>query len=418
MSVESPISTALIGRTPDPTLQTAGFLVMMMLSLWVESPVIDLLSTGTTWSTSRDNAREIQRFALGMMFWATAAHALIALTPVYGWLTISVLRMPPELAEVVRIPLILMLPWSPCIGWRRWRQGVMIRAGETKAIGIGTFLRLISIVGVGLILLAATPLPGIQVAACALSASVFVEAVYVHYASRAVMEEMQPKPGVPTVTQAQLLRFHMPLTLATMVMMTATPLVGVYLAKVANPVEQMAAWQVAASIAWVFRTMTFAIPEVVIALADEEQHRDELRRFCVGLGALLSALLLVFTLGGMLAAFMASFQRVRPEVVEIAQRALIYCSPMPAINGFLSYFRGRLTHAKKTGPRLVSIALAILALLLFMQIGLALKWEGVFIAAVALVASQVVETLVQGIWWIRTKRELEFLRAHPSENPA
>ncbi len=95
MSVEGPLSVALISRLPGAEVSTAAFQIMMGLALWLESPIIDLLSTSTTLAKSRQNYVQLSRFVWWLIATVTIAHALVAFTPLYWIVTRQIMGVPP-----------------------------------------------------------------------------------------------------------------------------------------------------------------------------------------------------------------------------------------------------------------------------------------------------------------------------------
>lgn len=405
MAIESPIAVSIISRTPNAATQTAGFLILMMLALWIESPVIDLLSTATTLATGQRSLEQIRRFAVAMMLWTGVLHALVACTPLFDLITLGLLRLPPEVAESVRWPLIFMIPWSPAIGWRRWQQGIMIKNGQTRAISMGTLLRMFTIAGVGFGLLQFSDLPGIQVAAIALSGSVMVEAFYIHrVAGPSLQQQAMRASRDEPLSFGQIWRFHWPLTAATMVTLTATPLVGAYLAQVPDAVTQMAAWQVAASLAWLFRTVTFALPEAVIALHDEPRAHPRLRWFCLSVGISMAAAMVLGVVTGGVYQFFTGPLAVESRVAEWAVLGFSACLALPILAATMSYVRARLTVRRVTMARLAGIAVGIAGLVLVLALGVRGGMTGVYLAAAALTVGHLGEFLVQAFWWNRLRR--------------
>ncbi|MEJ5170382.1 MAG: hypothetical protein WHU10_05290 [Fimbriimonadales bacterium] len=274
MSLETPIAMAILSRSDRPDVGAAGFLILMAIAIWIESPVIDLLSTSTAFARSRQDFLRVRGFTIGTMVWVTAAHALVAFTPLYWLLTRSVLGLPEEVTQAVQVPLQIMLPWSALIGWRRFQQGILIRGGNTRPIVLGTSLRLATIALVGFTLFGWLRVPALEATAIALVASVAVESLFVTWVVQPVLRERYSQPtGTSGVTLAGLLRFHLPLTLTTMVSLTVTPLLGSALARMPDSVRSMAAWQVAITLVGLVRIIPFALPEAVIALYSERHPR-------------------------------------------------------------------------------------------------------------------------------------------------
>ena len=80
-----------------------------------------------------------------------------------------------------------MTPWTWSIAYRRFHQGVLIRFGRSKAITIGTFIRLATdlvVLGTGFLI---HTIPGIVVATSAVAMGVIAEAIYIGLVVRPVL---------------------------------------------------------------------------------------------------------------------------------------------------------------------------------------------------------------------------------------
>src|SRR5690348_7275823 len=96
MSVEGPVCVSIISRLSDARVQTASYFVLQSLSLWIESPVIDLLTTSTTLAKNKQSYAQLSRFVWWVMLWVTLVHLILSATPVYGLLMRNVLGLPEE----------------------------------------------------------------------------------------------------------------------------------------------------------------------------------------------------------------------------------------------------------------------------------------------------------------------------------
>jgi progressive ankylosis protein len=295
MSAETPVSTAVINRLPNAQPNLAAFLAVLALSLFIESPVIDLLATSTTLATDSARFRSVRRFTVWLMAWVTAVHALVALTPLFDLVAYQLVNLPAEVAELARGPMAIMVPWSAAIGWRRFHQGLLIRSGQTRAIGVGTALRLLTISTVSVLGLQDGRLTGVEVAAAALVVSVVVEAVYVWRAAGGTVRRLLSMgPTGDALSTRALLAFHLPMAASTMVVLTSMPLVTRFLASGPDALLAMNGWQVSIALSFLMRTITLALPEVVIALSARPDSEPLLRRFCLTTGWALVAATVVF----------------------------------------------------------------------------------------------------------------------------
>lgn len=404
MALESPICVKVLSHLPDARVNTAAFAVLMSVSLWIESPVIDLLSTSTTLTRDRESYVAISRFALGVMLLATSVHTLLTLTPLY-WLVAKALNAPHIVAEHARVGMIIMIPWSACIGWRRYLQGILIRFGQTRRVGAGTAIRVCTIALVSSLLYFLSSLPGMTIAAIALVCAVSMEASFVHWATRESirLHLALPHPELPPVTAKKLVRFHAPLTLTTMVTLSAMPLVFRALGSSDAPVLTLAGYQVAQTLMWLHRTVVFALPEVVITLYKDAATAAKLRRFCVGVGLTMSGLMLGSGLSGLDRLIFARVIGADHAVAEVAHIAFLAASATPLLGALQSYIRGMLTAHHLTVARLYAIGVGVTVLVGGLSAGVRLHVPGVIAAGVALSLSMVAELGVLAWFWNRGK---------------
>ncbi len=402
MAAEGPICTSILQRGEGPRVSSAAFLVLLSLAIWIESPVIDLLSTATTLGKDRASARDLIKFGRLMMLLVTVLHALVALTPLYSFVMLNVVRAPADVAETARIPFIIMIPWSAFVGWRRCLQGLAIRAQRTRAIGFGTFVRMGSITVVGGGLAYSHVVPGLTAVALGLVCGVLAEAIFIQVATRETIAEHfsgLPDSAEP-LTFRRILAFHVPLSLSTMILLSGSLIVAGALARSTDPTLSMASWQVASSVVWMFRTITFALPEMVITFYREDLAKP-LGRYCMVVGGGLSAALILLSLTGLDRLIFINLLHAEAVTVGGAVVAFLACAAMPLVNALMSYTRAVLTFRHQTKSRLWAIAIGIGSLFVSLQIFVTMGMPGVILAPLALTISQVLELVVLAVFWRR-----------------
>src|SRR5262245_14840636 len=111
--MELPLVSAAVARLPDARVHLAAYAgVVFPVALLIESPIIMLLSASTALSRDRQAYRALRRFMHGAGAALTALHALVAFTPLYDVVAVSVLGAPAEVLEPGRLGLRIMLPWT------------------------------------------------------------------------------------------------------------------------------------------------------------------------------------------------------------------------------------------------------------------------------------------------------------------
>jgi hypothetical protein len=274
---------------------------------------------------------------------------------------------------------------------------------------VGTALRVATIAIVGFSLAAWSSLPGIRIVAIGLVASVFVEAVFVHWVSRATLRAID-EPGVteestPPLTMHRLAAFHAPLTATTLVLLSANPIVSAALARAPDAILAMAGYQVSLTLLWMLRTVVFALPEVVITLYRNAESALVLRRFCMTVGIVCSSAMLLVTLTGLDRWFFVRVLAADEATASTAHLALLASALLPLIGAMQSYVRGLLTVFHMTVARLAAVGAGLVTLAIALWVGVAAAWPGVVSAAVAVTVSLAVELWVLVLAWKRRPSE-------------
>ena len=141
MAAEGPYLAAIIARLPDATVNLAAFGVAFAFAIIIESPVFMLMSASTALVEDGPSYRALRRFAYRLAALVTAAQVVLLLPPVFDSVT-HLLRLPADVAHLTHGALALLLPWPGAIAYRRFRQGILIRHGQTRRVATGTLIRL------------------------------------------------------------------------------------------------------------------------------------------------------------------------------------------------------------------------------------------------------------------------------------
>ena len=177
MAVEGTFLTALIARFTDPEYNLAAYGVAFSIALIIESPVILLLSASTALVENRETFQKLKRFVYFLSA-STVISILILLIPaIYNFITLELIKLPQRVADLNYYALVVLIPWAPSIGYRRFYQGIMIRSGKTKLVAYGTVIRLMAMGLTGTFLYTSRMVDGVMIGACALSAGVITEAI-------------------------------------------------------------------------------------------------------------------------------------------------------------------------------------------------------------------------------------------------
>jgi hypothetical protein len=396
MGSEMPFVNAALARLPEAQRMIAAFGIVGSLSITIESPVIMLLSTSTALARTRQSYLMLRRFTLHLMAATTVLHVLVGWTPLFDVIVRGWMGVPAPIVEPVRLGMRLMVFWSAAIAWRRFRQGLMIRYGATRYVGQGTVARLLASAGTATLLALSGRVPGIAVGTVALSVGVIVEALYAHWAARALIVRQfgpgAPQPVEPPLSYGALVQFHTPLAASTLLFLLTQPLISAALARLPNPELVLAAWPVTSGLLFITRSPVLALPEVIIALIDQPGSRPVLRAFALRVGAvcLLALALLGFTPLGRL--YFETLIGVDASLGRLAGVGLQVAIALPLLMAWQSWFRGELTAQRATPAITLSVMANLATMAAALAAGVALAAPGVALAGVALTISTAAET--------------------------
>ena len=162
LTIEVPIYTAVIARLAAPEINLAAWGVAFPLVLMLAAPALSLLATSTALSKDWGNYLALRRYTWWTVALMTALHALLAFTPLYDWVVLGAMAVPPEVAEPAQFGMQLMLPYSAGLAYRRFNYGILIRFGHSRAMMVGVISRLSTdVIVLGGLLLFDGSLPGV-----------------------------------------------------------------------------------------------------------------------------------------------------------------------------------------------------------------------------------------------------------------
>jgi hypothetical protein len=363
-----------------------------------------LLSASTALSKDWASFVRMRRFMMGASALLTALHVLVAFTPLYDGIARNLLGAPAEIIEPGRLGLRLMIPWTWSIAYRRFHQGVLIRFGRSGMVGRGTLVRLgsNSIVLISGAIIGS--LPGIAVAACAVSTGVLCEALFVALAVRPVLRGplRQAQPVDPPLTWSVFFTFYLPLVMTSLISLLASPLNSAALGRMPHSLESLAAWPALSGLVFLLRSLGIAYNEVVVSMLDERFSSGPLRRFALWLVIMTSASILLITVTPLSSLWFGRISGLQPELASLARAGLWFALPLPAMSVLQSWYQGAILYSKRTRGLTESVAVYLLTDGAILIAGVAWgKTTGFYVGWLAFMAA----TLVQVAWlWLRSRR--------------
>jgi len=396
MAVEGPYLAAIIARLEQPTENLAAFGVAFAFAIIIEAPVIMLMAASTALVRDGDSYRALRRFTLGLSVALTGVQLVVVAPPVFDWIADTLMGLPPDVARLTHQGLAIMLPWPIAIGYRRFRQGLLISHNLTRRVAYGTALRLVTMTVVAL---AASQLPGtrgVHVGAAALAVGVVVEALASRWMTREVVATLVggglDRAGADQLTFGAIGRFYLPLALTSVMAMAVQPMVTFFMGQSRYPLESLAVLPVVHGLTFVFRALGLSYQEVGIALLGEQwQHYRPIRNFACGLAVAAAGGLALIAYTPLATVWFRDVSGLPLELTAFALLPVRILAWLPAGSVWMSFQRSVLVHARETTAiTRASIAeVAAVALVLAVTV-YPLGWVGAVAAATAILLGRLV----------------------------
>ncbi|MBT4317767.1 MAG: hypothetical protein HOD52_01650 [Candidatus Marinimicrobia bacterium] len=328
-----------------------------------------LLAASTALATDRLAYNKLFKYMVIMSLVLSFIHVLVAFTPLYYILALDLLNVPESLVEPGKLGLRIMTPWTFMIAWRRLNQGTMIKYGNSKAIAIGTLIRLFSLI----IILAFgrwyTNLSGIFVGSLAVAIAVTMEALYAGKAVQKILKESLPKTSNNApINRGSFIKFYLPLAMTPLMTLLIHPAGSAGMSRMPETLSSLAAWPVVYGLIFLTRSMGFAFNEVVVSLADKPKGLFQLKRFAKVLSISTMGILVTIAFTPLGEFWFSKVSGLSSNLVELSSITIMFAILMPGYQVYQSWYGGLLVHYRETRgiseAVMIYVGLALLGLYL------------------------------------------------------
>jgi Na+-driven multidrug efflux pump len=396
MAFEHPFLLSFIARLSDAKYNLAAFGIAGAFAMIIEAPIIMLLSASTALVTGKNSYKKLKKFTDILNAAITALHLLILIPPVSSFLLRDIMKIPEDVARLAYGALIIFIPWSASIGYRRFYQGILIRNGLTRMVTYGTLVRFSVIVLVGLLLFV-SEINGAYIGAAALSCAVLLEAIATRIMAAGVLKKVLIKddPENRGLRMREVAKFYTPLALTSLLSMGIQPFVTFFLSRSHMAIESLAVLPVVGSLVFIFRSVGLSFQEVSIALSGKEnQNFNLLKNFAIYLGVTLTVLLTAIAFTPLADLWFLKVSGLTKELADLSYLPLKIMILLPALTLVMSFQRGSLVLNGNTTPISIATAIELVVIIftLFLFTGL-FNMVGVMAAAISFVAGRTLSTL-------------------------
>ncbi len=390
MAVEGPFLAAVIARMADPKINLASYGVAFALAMFIESPIIMIMSAATALVKNHATFIKLRNFTFLINALITIIMGIILLPPVFHILSGKMLSLEPEVSRLTHRALLLMLPWPSAIGYRRFYQGILIINGLTRRVALGTGVRLVTMAATALILFFRFKPDGALVGALALTVGVVSEAAAVRIMaagsiSRMIKNRQQAESSGEELRYRNIISFYYPLALTSILSLGVHPLVTFFMGWSPNSLESLAVLPVINSFVFIFRSAGLSYQEVGIALMGTDwTHYRKLRNFAVFMGLTTSSLMGFIVFSPLIHFWLKQVSGLNSELSSFALFPLKMMILLPAQAVIIAFQRAVMVYARKTTALTIAtiIEMSGIALTLYVCI-VHIQLTGVVSAALA-----------------------------------
>lgn len=371
MSVEGPYLSALIARLAEPKFNLAAYGIAFSLALIVEAPVIMMMSASTALVKDHQSFKELRKFNYGLMIVLTSIMILFNLSPVFYFITETLIGLPKEVSHLTHLAVIILIPWPAAIGYRRFYQGILIRNNLTRLVAYGTVIRMSSMTVTAFVLFKFSNVPGVVVGASALSTAVICEAIASKLMAKKILIKLktQNDEAGSILTQRGIINFYYPLALTSLLTLGIQPFVTFFIGQSRMAIESFAVMPVVTSFVFIFRALGLSFQEVVIALIGENNEGfQELKKFAIKLASVVAIILMIIAFTPLSEIWLRVVSGLSESLTNFARLPLIIMSFFPALTVLISFQRAVLVKSKETKQITYGTAIEFIGIIIVVAI--------------------------------------------------
>ena len=215
------------------------------------------------------------------------------------------------------------------------------------------------------------------------------------------------------LSRRRILRFWLPLEATWLMMAVEGPFLAAVIARLPGPTENLAAFGVAAALAWIIESPIIMMLSASNALCRDRIAYHKLRRFSFTLNGVVTVIMLALVTPPVFRVVVLGIMGLPPEVAGLAGRAIGLLIFWPAAIGFRRFYQGILIRSGRPqavtwGTVIRLSTMAVTGLLL----ALAAKLPGASVGAGAMGAGVIAEGAAS---WVMARSTLRALNRQPDE---
>ncbi len=401
MSAEPSALVAVVARMAHPEINLAAYgSVSFAINGLIQAPLLSLLSLSTSLSRDWQSFQVGKRLMTYMGIGVTLLYLLVAYTPLFDLIVKYLIGAPAEIIEPARISLMVGIPWSFAVGYRRFHQGVLIRFNHSGAVSMGTLTRFLADALVLVVGYSLAAVPGAVLATLMMVAGVITDALFVRWRVKPILEnEVRGyPPNENPIRMKEMIAVYFPLAITPLLNQLVRPIGSAALSRLPDPITALAIWPVISSFLWLLLTPASALNETVNALIDRPGARAALVRFIAIVAVVETAVILLIVATPLARLWFGGVSGLDETSVQVASQAFWLLAPTGILAPMGAWFTGVILFTRKTRAITEGMLIYLGTFALTLVLGSALvKINGLFIVTAASLFSSISQTAWLGL---------------------
>ncbi len=427
MAAEGPFLAAVIARLADPKYNLAAYGVAYAFALIVEAPIIMMMSASTALVKDKHSFLRLRNFTYALNGILTLGMIILVIPPVFYFITGNLIGLPEDVSRLTHNACIILLPWPGAIGYRRFYQGILIRANLTRRVAYGTIVRLSSMAATATILYLLFRTEGAVVGAAALSAGVTMEAIASRLMAYSPVKRLRLQPETiaakdAPLTYGAITKFYYPLALTSILALGVQPMVTFFVGQSRMAIESLAVLPVLTSLVFIFRSVGLSFQEVGIALMGENNEGYlPLRNFASMLGIIVVGLLGIIAFTPFSFFWFNTVSGLSLNLTRFAIPPTRVMVLMPGLTLLLAFQRALLVSNNKTAPITMATSIEVVGIVCMLVLTINhLDMVGALAASLAFVVGRLCANGYLFVPYFKVLRKYQpkpLVLVKPAENP-
>jgi MFS family permease len=347
MMITHSVISGATARTLYPTLALAAYSASYSVGQIFESPCYALQRMCLTFTHGRRSFKKVARVTFSFLGILVLFLSCAAWTPLSRVIFVDILGVSEPVFKMAVPSLRVFILWPISSAVRSIYQTPIVINKQTTWLTVNMVARVVIMFAASAILPRIWPVGPVGAAILMLGLS--TEALLALAVTKKRIPPLEDEgPDEPDISTHLILKFALPLALASIIQTFGRPVITASLSRTLEPEIALAGYQVALSYSFIFTALTFNIYHAVVIFVKEQESFKQIKLFTTALGIIAMAGLLISTIPQIGTWILGSVIGAPPETVTQALRSLGFMAIMPLTASRAEFYGGMLMMTQHT----------------------------------------------------------------------